>query len=440
MKQFLFLAILFVSTQFSAQTVIIDHEQTPGACDGAAYLDEGTIDLPTGYTWWETDASNNLITTIGSNPTDSLTGLCAGNYALQYNDSLYYYFVIDSIPCESFYVNINSTMESALNACDATITSDVGGNSGTIDYDWSNGETTPNLTNVCSGSYSLIVTDDANCSDTALTVVFTDSSAGLTAVIMVDDETVDGACDGSVVVFTNGGTAPVIAEHSDGFVGVIDSARCSGYYTVMVTDGAGDTVHLSYVVASPSTMFTDANYADSTIIDTLVSQPVENCTIDFATIDSAWVAYASYVGTDSVLVTWAINDVNGTHTIDYTYFIPGGNFEVYAFELSLFCPQKNNANIFKCRVNHYLQAGTVSLSEEVREQDILLYPNPGSDNVTLQKEGGEHLHFIVYDTKGSQVISGMLVQDKTIINISSLQQGLYFVNVEGFQPMRLVKE
>ena len=440
MKQLLLLSVLFFSTHLTAQTVMIDHEQTPGACDGAAYLDEGSIDLPTGYTWWETDASNNLITSIGTNPTDSLMGLCAGNYALQYNDSLYYYFTIDSIPCEGFYVNINSTMESAVNACDAVITSDVGGYSGTLDYQWNTGASTPSLTNVCAGSYQLIVSDDANCMDTALTVVYTDSSAGLTSVIMVDDETVDGACDGSVVVFTNGGTAPVVVEHSDGFVGVVDSARCAGYYTVMISDGAGDTIYSSYVVASPSTSFTDASYSDSTILDTLVSQPIEDCSIDFTSIDSAWVSNASYIVSDSVLVTWAIADANGLHYIDYAYHIPVGNYHVYAFELSLFCPQKSTDNFFKFRVNHYLTAGYASLHEEDGPSGISLYPNPGTDKITIEKAEENRQRYSIYDTKGAQVIAGILDQEKTIITIDTLQQGLYIVHVEGAQPIRFVKK
>lgn len=209
----------------------------------------------------------------------------------------------------------------------------------------------------------------------------------------------------------------------------------------MITDAQGDSISLTYVISSPGSTFNDGAYADSTITDTLTSQPIEDCNIDFNTIDSAYVASVQNIGSDSVLVVWTIVDGNGSFQITNTYYIPGSNIGVYSFELNLYCPQKANGSVYKFRVNYFLDESAVSVETEVLTQALNVYPNPSDENITIEvADWGTALNYAIYDMKGAQVSSGQLEQQTTKLNISALQPGIYLVRVEGSKPVRIMKK
>lgn len=452
MKTFLFaLSCLILHSFIHGQTISLVNEQNQGSCDGAAYLDEGSINAQYGYTWWETDTTNNLISTVGSNPTDSLINLCPGNYALEYHDSLYnisntdtlyYYFTIDSASSCTINLSTSATNESSAGACDGSITSTVTGAMGAVTYSWSTGGTTSDLNNVCAGTYELTVTDTAACSTSSIVVVSTDSSSSnnLIATIWTSDETADGSCDGSVVVSPSGGTAPYSYQHSNGTSAPVDSSLCDGIYDVLITDNAGDSLIMTYMIASPSFTYNDTSYADSTIVDTLSSQPLEDCNIDYSTIDSAYVDDVHNIGNDSVLVDWIVIDANGAYQVSNTYYLPSLNTGVYAFELSIFCPQKTGGSLFKFNVKYFVDEQELNTDFYKLQRSIALYPNPSNGIFNVDIENADSQEYKVLDSRGSQVAKGTVKNNSFVLDLTFADSGMYFLYIQGQQPVRLIIE
>jgi len=70
----------------------------------------------------------------------------------------------------------------------------------------------------------------------------------------------------------------------------------------------------------------------------------------------------------------------------------------------------------------------------------VLYPNPASETVTILYESEKPLYIFVYDLQGRQVLSqpsGLSENDKMLLNVSALQQGLYFVTLQDEKEQNL---
>lgn len=68
--------------------------------------------------------------------------------------------------------------------------------------------------------------------------------------------------------------------------------------------------------------------------------------------------------------------------------------------------------------------------------DLLLYPNPFNEELTLQLNG-YHM-FEIIDSKGTKLKSGVF-NDKVILNTLDLPQGVYFVVLDRLTPLKIVK-
>jgi len=80
-------------------------------------------------------------------------------------------------------------------------------------------------------------------------------------------------------------------------------------------------------------------------------------------------------------------------------------------------------------------SGTEPLSVDNHElTGVTLYPNPASNQVSLQMDqAGEEINFVVYDMNGRQVMNEKLRSNSGAahhLNISKLNNGVYFVNIE----------
>ncbi len=71
---------------------------------------------------------------------------------------------IGNIPCN---IQITGTISPDNGSCNGSITTTVNGGTPPYFYDWSNNATTPYIDNLCFGQYSVIVTDQNQCSATA---------------------------------------------------------------------------------------------------------------------------------------------------------------------------------------------------------------------------------------------------------------------------------
>lgn len=125
-----------------------------GLCDGIVVVSfDGGI-VPYSFDW------------DGIAQPDVITGLCAGIYEAQAIDAhgcssiLYPIELTDSLP---IIVNVDSIKNSTDGVCNGIISTNITGGTANYYLDWSNGETTQMIENLCEGTYTVSVSDANGC-------------------------------------------------------------------------------------------------------------------------------------------------------------------------------------------------------------------------------------------------------------------------------------
>jgi DNA/RNA endonuclease YhcR with UshA esterase domain len=224
-------------------THIITNETCYSACDGTATITAtggtGALDYDIG---------------TGIQLTGNFLSLCFGNYN---------YTVTDINSCEyidNFTIlpydmagTISGTNPLCNSDCngDATIVASAG--SGTYSYSWSTLETTPTISNLCDGLYSVIITDlVTGCTlEKSIDIIEPDLLS------LALSSTIDsGIADGTATVVVTGGTPPYNYFWDDPIAQTtaLATALSAGNWTVNVTDDNGCTETGSVTVDLLSTV------------------------------------------------------------------------------------------------------------------------------------------------------------------------------------------
>lgn len=111
-------------------------------------------------------------------------------------------------------------------------------------YQWSNGETTANLSDLAAGDYICTVTSDNGCTS----VISATVTEPLALVATVDDVTGSTGADGSFEITVTGGTGAYSYEWSNGETTEDIFGLAPGDYTCTITDGNGCTVVVTETV------------------------------------------------------------------------------------------------------------------------------------------------------------------------------------------------
>jgi gliding motility-associated-like protein len=237
-------------------TITNSNDATCGnACDGSASVTALGGSVATTYTYTWSDPNNQTTATA--------TGLCAGTYTVTvYDDNLC--FDTTSITINEptpVQIQLDSTRDLACNGiCDGQISLSTSGGTAaasTYQYNWSTGATTPQLNNLCVGSYSVTVSDDNGCFDT-LTIVLTQPTSVALTVVQQTNVACNGDSTGSLAVIANNGTLNYTytlydnngsrASNSTGSFGTLNAQA----YGVLVTDDQGCSDSLAVVVTEPT--------------------------------------------------------------------------------------------------------------------------------------------------------------------------------------------
>ncbi|MCB9187192.1 MAG: choice-of-anchor L domain-containing protein [Flavobacteriales bacterium] len=214
------------------------------SCNGG---DNGSIDLtPTGglgpylYTW-----------NTGAH-TQDLNDLSAGTYSVTFADQNGCLFTYETTISEPDVLDLTCTSEDALcNGDDnGSVEVSVAGGTAPFSYSWSNGSTDASQNGLGAGTYVVTVTDDNGCVSTCSSIV--GEPDVLTAVVVVQDETLVNGCNGYATANPTGGTPPYSYEWSDGQTTQTAVNLCAGTYTVIVTDANECEFTTSNIVNPPS--------------------------------------------------------------------------------------------------------------------------------------------------------------------------------------------
>jgi len=251
-----------------------------GDCDGSAsVLGAGGLG-PYTYEWVEVLSG----TVISVGLSNSISGLCEGNYSVQLFDvnncsSPPIAFSIVASPL--IIPNLTTTDVSCFGECDGTATSMATGGTGTLLYTWSPspgaGQSTPNATQICAGMYQLSIVDDNGCDvDTTFTII---EPLPFDFTTTITHETCPSDCDGTIAInLTSGGSgaityiytpAPLVGQGTANASGF-----CPGNYSCVITDDNGCDSTFSFIInpAIPISLVVDvtANSNCSNTCDGLI--------------------------------------------------------------------------------------------------------------------------------------------------------------------------
>jgi hypothetical protein len=367
--------------------------------------------------------------------------LCVGNYTV---------IVVDANACSvtlngyvSFSMNscANSTLQVALTStnvtatpCNGSISSTVNGGIGQYYYSWNTGATTTSLSSVCQGMYSLTVKDSFGCQRSTSIYVgqAIDSTMALNAYVIPTGITQAGICDGSASVVAFGGVTPYTYAFNNGASNQTATGLCSGLQNVTVTDAAGSSITLNFIISSPQNVIVNTTYQDSTVVDSLYNPAVSNCSIDYSTIDSVFISNVSFITADSAVVTWTVN-YGGTSSVNLTnyYVILSNAAGVYNFVIQLYCPTKSIGQFLTASSQYYIDKSALGISSIDKDAFALVYPNPFNDNLSIALNSNLENTITISDVLGKVVYSSNINAKNIAIDTRAFSNGNYILTIEN---------
>jgi len=200
-----------------------------GQSDGAVYV---TIQGGTGpYTLlWNTGAT-----------TDDISGLSAGSYSLTVTDATSCNVVLNASIVNNtggMAISFSNTQDDYCNNADGFIDIEVAGGATPYSYDWSNGDTTQDITLLTQGNYVVTVTDNNGC-EMSQSFSIGNSSGAAINVSSVIENTMCENFNGSVDLTVLSGLQPLTYEWSNGSTNQDLTLVGAGLYSVIMTDAAG---------------------------------------------------------------------------------------------------------------------------------------------------------------------------------------------------------
>jgi gliding motility-associated-like protein len=244
-----------------ADTITADSiDASCGACDGQAIA---TYDEINGTGPFSVYWTNSIGDTIAQN-VDTLTNLCAGTYTATLVNGLGCTWVDNTTVNAPDLIDPQATFTdvSCFSACDATVSVNPIGGSGSFSYAWDNGAgNVSSQSNLCAGTYIVTITDIAGC-DTVVTFNIIEPSE-IFANATVTNASCGGTCDGSILTSPtpNSGTytfnwSPVPANGNGSFDA---TGLCAGTYFLTITNQNGCLSLDTFVITEPTPITLDSS-------------------------------------------------------------------------------------------------------------------------------------------------------------------------------------
>ena len=217
-----------------------------GGCTGIATANATGGTLPYSFTWTPTNQT-----------TQTATALCAGTHTVLVED-INGCSNTDQISFTdplAISLNVTQTDVTCNGSCNGTASATATGGTGAISYLWQPGNiTTPGITGLCPGSYTVTASDANNCSKTQV-ITITEASS-LTVTFTQTNPTTCTTNDGSISFVPSGGVGPYtftwtpgpstnpIINLADGsyVLTLSDANNCIRTFTASLSDPIGPTV------------------------------------------------------------------------------------------------------------------------------------------------------------------------------------------------------
>ncbi len=236
-----------------------------GVCDGAVAVDFVCSDPPCTVVWSDING-----VPLAAN-TNALDSLCAGEYLVTLTNASGC-ITIDTarvVAPDPVTPLLSTTPVSCSGACDGAATVGITGGTAPYAIDWGPdpiaGDGTPQVTQLCAGSYDLLITDAFGCSTSAAVLITTPAPITVTAALGAI--TCNGTCDGNIVLAVAGGTPGYAFDwtpdppNGDGTNAAF--ALCAGVYSVQVTDANGCDTTLVLTLTEPAALQVQVSTLDN---------------------------------------------------------------------------------------------------------------------------------------------------------------------------------
>lgn len=245
----------------------------PDHCDGEVTATFDCTEPTCSIAWY--DASGNGL----SQPSNTLSNLCAGTYFVQVTNGLGC-TTIDTasvIAPATIVANLSTTPVTCAGDCDGTATVGPTGGAGGYEYDWDLGtgtaQGTPQVVDLCAGAYSVTITDQAGCSITQDVLIL--SPLPITATAVLVPITCNGACDGSITVMGQGGTGTLTYQWSPepgaGQGTNTATGLCADTWSVTITDTHGCDTTFTLTITDPPVLTVDLTHTDNVCFNDCVA-------------------------------------------------------------------------------------------------------------------------------------------------------------------------
>ena len=203
--------------------------------------------MPYEYLW-----SNDEITA-------NIDGLAAGIYTVTIIDANDCEMVMTSEITTPTMMNIveSVTNPSSPGGNDGTATATASGGLPPYNYQWDNGGMTAEIIELSAGTYTVIVTDANDCSET-VSVTLIDPSVDCADFIVdipsIVEITCNGFQNGALVAMAANGELPYSYAWSNGIMTAVNGGLGAGIYSVTATDLNGCTAEVAYELVEPSAL------------------------------------------------------------------------------------------------------------------------------------------------------------------------------------------
>ncbi|MEI6682906.1 MAG: SprB repeat-containing protein [Bacteroidota bacterium] len=237
----------FTATLTQSPAVAVTATPSPALCNGSA---TGGVNVTVsggtpGYSYlW-----------AGGATTQNLNGLTAGTYQVTVTDSKGCTGTASPVVTQPASLVVTPTPGNinCYGQNTGTITLAVSGGTGTKTYLWNDGASTANRSNLAVGTYTVTVTDQNGCKQTASSSVSQPSTAISTSATSVN-VVCNGGSTGSIDLSVSGGSPGYTYAWSNGATTQDISGLTAGNYTVTATDTKGCTSSLSKTITQAGSM------------------------------------------------------------------------------------------------------------------------------------------------------------------------------------------
>lgn len=275
----------------------------------------------------------------------------------------------------------------------------ISGGSSPYAFQWSNGSTSQNISNVNGGNYFVTVTDNGGCSASKQVSVANNIATVSLTLNSVSPYTNCALPNGSATVNANGGGLPYTYSWSNGASGSSISNLPAGNLTVTVTDANECSSSLGVTVTDNRPTITPS-----------VSKTNE--TASGANDGTAIVTTTG--GQTPYTYQWS----NGSLTGDAVSNLSPNSYSVTVTDANG-CSGTTSFNIL---------AGPNSINT-VLNQEIIIYPNPAAHEIKIISGTQKIEGISIYNADGKLVKEITLPENKTI-DVSNMAVGVYTIEIK----------